>query len=165
MNQRKSDQKSQFILLAGISGSGKSTYSAHLRDMYGFQFIETDKQIGYIEEAVRSNSGLVARYLDKYGLVAWEWGFLPQYLGCVLWLKEQGARLLWFKGDPVVARSAYSKAHPEDPTCTLWHLQMQRIIDACLPTPDFQIVETIRDGRFRRFGELDQETLQHASSH
>jgi hypothetical protein len=88
-----------------------------------------------------------------------EWGFLPQYLGCVLWLKQQGAKLLWFKADLAVARKMYSKAHPSDPDCSLWDAQIQRIREACLPTPDFQVVETCRDGRLRSSQDLDQEIL------
>ncbi len=78
----------------------------------------------------------------------------------VLTLKNQGAKLLWFKADLVVARSMYAKTHPKDPFCEAWDFQMQRIAEASLPTPDFQIVETFHQGRFRSHEDLDGEILR-----
>ncbi len=94
--KRKFRIKNQFVLIAGIPGSGKSSYGEHLRSAYGFRFIETHEDQGFIKEAIIPNPGLVSRYLDKHGRVAAEWGFLPRFLECVLALKEQGAKLLWF---------------------------------------------------------------------
>jgi hypothetical protein len=41
-----------FILITGISGSGKTEYGEHLEKAYQFHFIETDKCIPFIELAV-----------------------------------------------------------------------------------------------------------------
>jgi len=79
----------QFILITGISGSGKSSYGKHLGKTHGYHFIPTDERTDFIGEAVYSNDGLVARYRNKHGHVAVEWGFLPQLLHYVLALKEQ----------------------------------------------------------------------------
>ncbi len=152
--------RNQFILLTGISGSGKSRYGEHLQQAYGFRFIETDEDDRVRTEAVRSNAGFVARYLNESDHIAMEWGFLPQSLGCVLKLKEQGARLLWFRADDVIARSAYFAKWLGSPDkMLLWDIQRERIREACLPTSDFQIVETFRDGNFRPYDELDEECL------
>jgi len=153
------DPKAEFILLAGISGSGKSHYAKHLEKDRGFHFIETDSNDVMRNEADFSNAEFVRRLLAEHDKVVMEWGFLPQYLGCVLSLKKQGAKLLWFKADLVVARSMYAKAHPNDSNCMFWDAQMQRIREACLPTSDFQIVETCRGGSFRSSSELDKEIL------
>jgi hypothetical protein len=149
----------QFLLITGISGSGKSSYAKHLHDAHEFHFANTDEDEGLIKEAVFLNHGLVVRYLGEYRLVAWEWGFRPELLKYVLALKRQGAKLLWFKADLVVARSMYAKAHPEDPNCVLWDAQIQGIEEARLPTDAFQIVETFRNGMFRPHEELDDEIL------
>lgn len=149
----------QFILLTGISGSGKSHYAKHLEKDRGFRFIDTDTHDRMRTEAVFANADFVYRRLGEHDRVVMEWGFLPQYLGCSLWLKKQGAKLVWFAADPVVARSMYAKTHPNDPNCQLWDAQMQRIREACLPTPDFQIVETYRESGFKSLNELDKEIL------
>jgi hypothetical protein len=150
----------QFILLTGISGSGKSYYSKHLKDDRGFYCIDTDTNDLMRTEAVFSNISFVSRRLSEHDSVVMEWGFMPQYLGCVLWLKHQGARLLWFRADLAIARTMYAKSHPSDPNCLLWDAQIQRIKEACLPTLDFQVVETYRDGSFRSLQELDKEIFQ-----
>jgi hypothetical protein len=152
----------QFILIAGISGSGKSSYGEHLRSMHGYHFVPTDGRIDFIEEAINSNRGLVARYLDKHRCVAVEWGFFPKYLEYVLALKEQGARLLWFfTAEEATARWAYCVKWGGDPgKLRLWEDQMERIREAHLPTSDFQIIETFRDGNFRPYEELDEECLR-----
>ena len=153
--------RNQFIILSGISGSGKSIYGEHLRDAHGFHFIETDKKQEFVAEAIISNPSLVTRYIEKYGRVAVEWGFFPKYLGFVLALKEQGARLLWFfSAEEATARWAYCiKWEGDPPRLRLWEDQMKRIKDAELPTLDFQKIETFRDGRFRSYDELDKECL------
>jgi len=132
-----------------------------LRTRYGYHFIPTDEHVDFIEEAINSTHGLVARYLDKHSRVVVEWGFFPQYLECVLALKAQGARLLWFfTAEEATARWAYCVKWCGDPfRLRLWEDQMERIRGAQLPTLDFQIIETFRDGSFRPYQELDEECL------
>jgi hypothetical protein len=96
------------------------------------------------------------------GHVVVEWGFRPEYLPHVLALKNQGAGLVWFfTACEETARWAYCAKWEGDPIrVRLWEDQMERIKMANLPTSDFQIVETFRDGRFRPYGELDEEILR-----
>jgi hypothetical protein len=131
-----------------------------LRRAFGFHFIETDVNDDFIREAINSNSGLVARYLDKCRLVAVEWGFFPKYLNSVISLKKQGAKLLWFSCDKAVARSHYSAKWKGDAyRLKDWDDQITRIERAGLPTRHFQVVETFGEDRFRPHGELDEEIL------
>ena len=119
--------RNQFILIAGVSGSGKSNYGEHLRSAYRFRFIETDEYQEFIKEAISSSQGLVARYLDKHDRVAVEWGFRPDLLEYVLALKDQGARLLWFfTTEEATARWAYCAKWGGDPSrLKLWEDQME----------------------------------------
>lgn len=131
-----------------------------MKEDRGFHCIDTDTSDRMRNEVVFSNADFVNRRLSEHDHVVMEWGFLPQYLGCVLWLKRQGAKLLWFNADLAVARSMYAKSHPKDSNCHFWDAQIQRIREACLPTSDFQIVETFRGGHFKSLEELDKEILR-----
>lgn len=147
----------QFILLTGISGSGKSSYAKHLQAEHGFHYIPTDFHEENIREVLDMNDGFVDRYLSKYPRVVMEWGFRPEYLGYVLLLKKQGAKLFWFNADPVFARSKYLETHEEnDPSGLEWDYQMLKIKHKHLPTPDFKVVETMYDGKFRSYEDLDR---------
>lgn len=150
----------QFILLTGISGSGKSSYAKHLEADYGFRYIPTDHHDENIREVLEQNDGFVDRHLGDYPRVVMEWGFHPQFLGYVLLLKRQGARLLWFKADLTFARSQYLETHRQsDPSGLAWDYQVLQIRSAHLPTPDFKIVETVYDGKFRSHEDLDRIIL------
>lgn len=156
----------QFLLITGISGSGKSEYCSYLQRKYGFFHHEEDAQgrnfrtkQGQVIEP--NNPNFVTLYLEKYDSVTMEWGFIPGlFLATVLGLKNQGAKLFWFRCPDERALENYSKkwnwnnARIQD-----WHAQINRIRKANLPTKDFQIVETMRDGRFRPHEELDNEVL------
>jgi len=155
--------ENQFIILTGIPGSGKTVYGEYLRSTHGFFFIETDKDERFILDAISPRHlGLVDSYLKQYPLVAVEWGFFPQLLECVLRLKNQGARLLWFfTAEEATARWAYCVKWEGNPhKLRLWEDQMQRIKNADLPTPDFQKIETFRDGSFRPYDGLDEECFR-----
>ena len=151
----------QFLLITGISGSGKSTYCQYLQKEYAFYCIMVDDQPSFIQEATLSNAGLVDRYLEKHDCMVVEWGFAPHLLHFVLGLKDQGAKLLWFNCPENLAFSNYSAKWNNDPSrLGLWHAQFNNIKQANLPTFDFQVVETMRDGNFRPYEELDREVLE-----
>jgi len=91
-----------FLLITGISGSGKSEYFKHLQSKYNFLYIDTDTQgFNYIDtrqglNMEPTNVNFVKCFLEKYDSVAYEWEFAPIYLPIVIGLKNQGAKLFWF---------------------------------------------------------------------
>ncbi len=160
------ETKRQLILLTGVPGSGKTQYAKHLRDDYGFFFVETDNDLQFMGKLVRasvSDAKFVERLVEEYGRVVVEWGFRPDlYLPNVIALKEQGARLVWFAGDDAVALPAYQERHKSDPVALhAREIQMRRIKDAGLPTPGlFQVVHATRGNGFVPYNELDQMILR-----
>jgi hypothetical protein len=104
--------------------------------------------------------------MGKYGRIAVEWGFRTELLQHLLALKEQSAKLLWFfTAVEATARWAYCvKWEGDSRRLMAWENQMKMIRYYHLPTVDFQLVETFRDGRFRPFEELDEEILQSTAS-
>jgi hypothetical protein len=147
-SQSHSATGQQFILISGVPGSGKTTFSKYLEKNYGFYFIQTDYNHTELRELCFGDIGnYVTRWLKKHDHMCLEWGFLPKFLPRVLCLKNQGANIFWFTCNKDIALSNYLKAHREDDQDgAAWHRQIERIKNADLPTPAFVKIETRRDG-------------------
>jgi len=134
--------KKCFILIAGISGTGKSDHLVHLREKRGFYTIDTDREWSYRIEEVRKRN-VVRHLVDAHGRVAVEWGFNPDdFLDFVREMSRQGARLVWFEvdGDRRPALAEYLKRAGAPPNPKLWYDQVERIQRHGLPTLDFKVV-------------------------
>jgi hypothetical protein len=105
------------ILLAGIPGSGKTTFGEYLRDAKGATHVD-------IEEAASRTASGADPHWDRFvrlgaarELVEWlglggrvgvlDWGFPPRLLGMVAALGQAGAELWWFDGDRQAAHAIY----------------------------------------------------------
>jgi hypothetical protein len=155
----------QFILITGVSGSGKTEYGQYLELAHEFLFIETDKCIPFIEIATSPEnplqSDLVRRYVDMLGLVVVEWGFQVRFLDHVIALNKQGGKLFWFTAPDECAFPAYLRKWGDSQwTRRAWKLQRESQRKAGLPTAHFQTIETTRpDGSFKTHEELDKQIL------
>jgi hypothetical protein len=152
----------QFILISGIPGSRKTTFGRYLKEKHGFYFFETDPKPNwdkFTEELGLGVDNFVARWLNRHGNVCLEWGFDPCYLPYVLRFKKQGASLFWFTCDQHIARPNYLEAHSNDPNGVYLDIQLKKIKDARLPTPDFVTIETYIDGKPIPLEELTTKVL------
>lgn len=109
------------ILIAGISGSGKSTFGRWLADTKGF--IHVDMELPDTEpyswrwnglrkewDAFYDGSDrdtLIKELKCRTGSVVLNWGFPARTLPVVSALKASGVGLWWFDGDRAVARRCY----------------------------------------------------------
>ena len=107
------------ILIAGIPGSGKSSYAAWLQEHKGFLHIDLDEDEGGLLESAELKSFRDAAFeigsakplvesLSKLSKpIVVDWGFPARYLGVVSAFKSAGMQLWWFDGDRMAARQAF----------------------------------------------------------
>src|SRR5258708_28146469 len=140
------------LIVAGIPGTGKSTFCRFLADHHGFAFYEVDRIRQWQDRAVweelfgRSRSEFAARFRELHpkGAVL-EWGFSPEQVPLVRELIEAGMRPIWFAGDHSRARELFV-ARGTVPT-DLFDLQVRQIKAVDLPRsiPEFQVVWAFRE--------------------
>jgi len=142
------------LMVAGIPGTGKSTFCRFLADRHGFAFYEVDRMPQWQDRAAwedllqRSRSEFVARFRELHpkGAVL-EWGFVPEQAPLARELIGAGMRPIWFAGDYNRARELFVARGTVLPD--LFDLQVGRIKAADLPQslPEFQVVCAFREDR------------------
>ncbi len=153
--------ESDFILLAGIPGTGKTFYGEHLETVHGYHHIETDRgEVGLAQnvwsEILPPSSVYVSSLMQRYGNVVLEWSFKVDFVPPVLGLGCQGARLVWFFADLDLARRAFARAKRDDQNeMKAFDIQVQQIRNAHLPTKEFLQVETLTRRRPLSPSEVD----------
>jgi hypothetical protein len=110
-----------FIVLSGIPGTGKSTYSGWLQREHGFTHFDLDRQGGLPS----------AQVLERRPLVI-DWGFPANEPGLSSWLaligtwKSDGAKLWWFDGDRDAALASFLKRKTVSKEA--WDIQLHGIM-------------------------------------
>ncbi len=156
-----------FILIAGIPGTGKSVYSTHLRDRHGYHYVEADVEMAlpgnsFIAEIHPPKSDYVSQRTSRHDRFVLEFGFPPavDFLQDILALKSQGARLVWFTADIDLAKAYFSKANGSSPDQTeTFRAQVEGIQKMRLPTPDFLIVDGFHGTTHLSNTEIDRIVL------
>jgi hypothetical protein len=151
----------ELLLIAGIPGTGKSTFGKWLQTEQGFVHIdlETDHldQMGLRKawEAFwpsRDLSSFPNQLARLSKPVVLDWGFPPLLLSAVANLKSAGADLCWFEGDRISARALCVKTKGPS-AAAAFDFQIARIASAwALIAPLFgKIIQTVGPG-----GEIKQ---------
>jgi hypothetical protein len=155
----------RFILLTGIPGSGKTFLGNYLKNEHDFDFFETDLNWSeFMRELDLGVDDFVARWHNKHGdCTCLEWGFdpfVPSYLPTILSFKNQGASIFWLTCDKRIALLNYLEKHiGSDPAARGWDMQVNKIEFIGLPTSDFTIIQTYRNGNPIPLEELAQKIL------
>jgi hypothetical protein len=104
------------ILLAGIPGSGKSSFAEWLAREKGFIHVDMEKdgldKHGFREHWERfcndtTSSDFVGVLLKHSNPIALDWGFPVHCLNIVASLQKQGIVLWWFTGDRLHTRNYF----------------------------------------------------------
>jgi hypothetical protein len=108
-----------FLIIAGIPGTGKSTYSEWLRDNHDFVHQDVDKDTEITTATLQSN-----RLVIDWGFPANEAAGLSKALVAITSWITTGAELWWFDGDRRAALKKYlGLGKPQD----LWEYQVRGI--------------------------------------
>lgn len=118
--------KNNYLLITGIPGTGKTTFSNYLQSKYGYRHIDLESEI-LLRVLFTSPKAYIKELKKQSSKVVCSWGFIPEndQINIVLLFKGLGFRLLWFDGDRIAARNAFvgRGTVPVD----LLDLQMKRI--------------------------------------
>jgi hypothetical protein len=110
----------QFLIIAGIPGTGKSTYSEWLRDNHDFVHQDVDKNSEITAETLQST-----RVVIDWGFPANEAAGLSASLVTINSWRATGAQLWWFDGDRRAAMNKYLElGKPRD----AWEYQVRGIV-------------------------------------
>ncbi len=145
------------LLIAGIPGAGKTSFSRWLSDTYGYVHIEVDVAVEedpliqlLLHRDVLNVQGVAESLISRGPDVVLDWGFVPTLLGRVRQLVRKGFEPWWFTGDEEAARQAFSAAGkaPQE----LFDLQLQDI-DSSWPRIEkvfrghiLRVIESTQDG-------------------
>ena len=154
-------------MVAGIPGTGKSTFCRFLADNHGFAFCEVDRMPQWPDKTVwedllrRSRREFVARFRELHpkGAVL-EWGFVPEQAPLARELIEAGMHPICFAGDYARARELFVARGTV--SSDLFDLQVGKIQAADLPRsmPEFKVVWAFREhGEVKRPAELYAEVF------
>jgi adenylate kinase family enzyme len=153
-----STTKTDFFLITGIPGTGKTWYGDRFATEFGFvhhDLEEEQTRNRFERDPQQFIADLLA--LNKNAVVTW--GFVPDQMqtSLVLQFREAGFKLIWFDGNRPAALREFRKRGtvPEG----LFHIQMQRIESS-------QVIEKINpavidsfdaSGQFKSPAELLEE--------
>jgi hypothetical protein len=127
------------IVVAGVPAAGKTHFGEYLQTHHGFLHLEFEAQDRWpasLRDAWRRGDlqGFVAGVWAERRPVVFTWGFLPQEQAPLArYLRDQGARLVWFDADPAAARAAFIERERRDNPLRLeasiraFDAQMERI--------------------------------------
>jgi hypothetical protein len=110
-----------FLIISGIPGTGKSTYSEWLCSTHGFAHQDIDKNTTIAPEFLQSE-----RIVIDWGFPANEASGLTGSLATIESWKSKGAELWWFDGD---RRAALKKYLALGKPRKLWDYQVSGIRD------------------------------------
>jgi SpoVK/Ycf46/Vps4 family AAA+-type ATPase len=126
------------FLIAGIPGTGKTTFAESLSAQFGFVHTDLEDQ-PTLSRFAANPTQFIADLVSKNKDTVVTWGFAPDHqpsVALVLEFKTAGFKLIWFDGDRPAALRAFQKRGtvPE----VLFYLQMYKIeatkiIDAIKP--------------------------------
>lgn len=144
------------LILAGIPGSGKTTYARHLTAKHAFYPIFTDVDHTALQRLWREGRPYIDELLSQKGRVVIEWGFLPRYLPKVRLLSGVQTKLVWFDCSKEQAEKNF-RARPGFNSSLLFgfYLQCDAIAESGLPTREFLRLTTWTD-RPTPSGEIDR---------
>jgi hypothetical protein len=104
------------LLISGIPGSGKSSFSRWLHKSKGFTHVDMEND-GLDKHSFRNSWEAYRKNSDDYSFVTairshpnsvvLDWGFPPSCWPLVLRLKESRIPVWWFDGDRLTARSHF----------------------------------------------------------
>ena len=144
------------ILVAGIPGSGKTTYCQWLEQEKGFLHLDFDEllngrgtrpKLSLIQHLGHTAEEFVCAISGKKQPIVIDWGFPVGGLTLVRLFKESGFAIWWFDGD----RNAAKESFVQRGTVSLdaFTAQMQSIENGWLPIKDVigdNIINTVTAG-------------------
>lgn len=105
------------LLIAGIPGAGKTSFSSWLSDAHGYVHVDVDAAVEedpviqmLLHRDLLNVQELAEILLSRGPDVVLDWGFVPSLLGRVRQLVRKGFEPWWFTGDEKAARQAFLAA-------------------------------------------------------
>ena len=134
------------VILAGIPGSGKTTYARHLASHHSYSAVFTDEDSSALQQLGRRGRTYLDEMVSEKERVVVEWGFRPEYLPLILRLRGPGTLLVWFECS--LDRAEWNfRARPGfvESDMSAFNFQLSEIRRFGLPTPEFLRVRSWND--------------------